>query len=295
VTQNTWSRAADLITPRDSFIATLLPNGKVLVAGGESLDGFGGGSVLQSSELYDPASNTWSATGNLPAKTVSFSGSLLPNGKVLISGGDDGVTTLASAALYDPDSGTWRATTSLNTARYFHTSTLLPNGLVLVSGGNDRSAGYRLGGELYDYAAGSWSATGSLTTARRSHTATLLPNGQVLVTGGVNGSAVLGTSELYDPAFAQPGRSQPERFVQRLGQRFGWRHAELQLGLWRRNDRERRVPVACLRSKRILQRNGDRQRRQGWKHEQQRFAERQRESAGHHERSVGLWNDRCAF
>ena len=60
---------------------------------------------------------------------------MLPNGKVLVAGGDNGSGYLASAELYDPASGTWTATGSLNTARYCHTATLLPNGKVLVAGG----------------------------------------------------------------------------------------------------------------------------------------------------------------
>ena len=60
---------------------------------------------------------------------------MLPNGKVLVAGGDDAGVALASAELYDPASGTWTATGSLATARYVHTATLLPNGKVLVAGG----------------------------------------------------------------------------------------------------------------------------------------------------------------
>jgi hypothetical protein len=59
----------------------LLPNGKVLVAGG-----FNGG-FLSSAELYDPASGTWSATGSLNTARTRHTAMLLPNGKVLVEGG----------------------------------------------------------------------------------------------------------------------------------------------------------------------------------------------------------------
>ena len=109
---------------------------------------------------------------------------LLPNGKVLVAGGQGTSGNLTSADLSDPAAGTWSATRSLNTARFGHTATLLPNGKVLVAGGNN--SGALTSAELYDPASGMWSVTGSLNTARASHTATLLPNGKVLVAGGNN-------------------------------------------------------------------------------------------------------------
>ena len=109
----TWTATGSLATARDDHTATLLPNGKVLVAGGFDCCG-----SLASAELYDPASGTWTATGSLATARVSHTATLLPNGKVLVAGGSSG-TDLASAELYDPASGTWTATGSLATARYW--------------------------------------------------------------------------------------------------------------------------------------------------------------------------------
>ena len=78
---------------------------------------------------------------------------MLPNGKVLVAGGDDSSGLLASAELYDPASGTWTATGDLSTARRRHTATLLPNGKVLVAGGDDSSA-ILASAELYDVGLG---------------------------------------------------------------------------------------------------------------------------------------------
>ncbi len=109
----------------------------MLVVGG--VDGYNDTHPLASAELYDPASGTWTATGSLSSARRRSTATLLPNGKVLVAGGDDGTTTLASAELYDPASGTWTATGSLVTARDCHTATLLPNGKVLIAGGYDGS------------------------------------------------------------------------------------------------------------------------------------------------------------
>jgi hypothetical protein len=175
----------------------LLPNGKVLVAGG--FTSFNG--ILASAVLYDPATGTWSATGGLAIARAIHTATLLPNGKVLIAGGFTGTATLASAELYDPASGTWSATGSLGAARYQNTTTLLPNGKVLVAGGYFAGSSALASAELYDPASGLWSATGSLVTARGQFTATLLPNGKVLVAAGYGGAYLAG-AELYDPASA---------------------------------------------------------------------------------------------
>ena len=173
-----------------SHTATLLPNGKVLVAGG-----YGAG-TLDSAELYDPATGAWSATGSLNTARERHTATLLPNGKVLVAGGyGDG--TLDSAELYDPATGTWSATGSLNTrARGSH-----GHAAAQRQGAGRRGYGADAldSAELYDPATGAWSATGSLNTARAVHTATLLPNGKVLVAGGY-GAGALASAELYDPA-----------------------------------------------------------------------------------------------
>ena len=189
----TWTGTGSLNTARYDHTATLLPNGKVLVAGGFNVVGV---VTFASAELYDPASGTWTFTGNLNTARLFHTATLLPNGKVLAVGGLDSSNSVsASAELYDPATGTWTTTGNLNTARYHHTATLLPNGKVLVAGGADSFDNALASAELYDPASGTWTATGSLNTARDSHTATLLPNGKVLVAGGSNPSA---SAELYD-------------------------------------------------------------------------------------------------
>ena len=177
-----------MTTGRAYHTATLLPNGKVLVAGG--LDS--GWNVTTSAELYDPATGTWTATGSMTTARYLHTATLLPNGKVLVAGGYNG-SILSSAELYDPATGTWTTNGAMTTAREYHTATLLPNGKVLVAGGYN-SGGSLSSMELYDQATGTWTATSAMSTACEYDTATLLPNGKVLVAGFFS---YLG---LFDPA-----------------------------------------------------------------------------------------------
>src|SRR5205823_3175929 len=121
-----------------------LPNGKVLVAGGNN------GPALSSTELYDPASGTWAATGSLGAARCRHTATLLPNGKVLLAGGGNASNPLSSAELYDPATGNWSSTGSLGTARWGQTATLLANGKVLIAGGQDVNISTLSGAELYE-------------------------------------------------------------------------------------------------------------------------------------------------
>ena len=117
-----WVTTGSLVTGRGHHTATLLPNGNVLVAGGQ-----GNGLIwLSSAELYDPATGMWTATGSLGAARGNHTATLLPNGKVLVAGGFNG-SYLSSAELYDPGTGLWTPTGSLGTARGYHTATLLPS------------------------------------------------------------------------------------------------------------------------------------------------------------------------
>ena len=189
-----FTPTGSLNTARASYTATLLPNGMVLVAGGDITAG------SASAELYDPALGSWGPTGSLNTGRDQHTATLLPNGMVLVAAGFDIRGDSASAELYDPALGSWSPTGSLNTGRYNHTATLLSNGKVLVAGGEEVNGNFP-NAELYDPALGSWSLTGKLNTPRFSHTATLLPNGMVLVAGGFDiGTNILASAELYDPA-----------------------------------------------------------------------------------------------
>jgi len=184
----------NLNEPRYYHTATMLDDGRVLIAGGLA-SGF---SAKFSVELYDPAEREWLFSGFLLSARVSHTATLLPDGKVLFVGGSSdsfGDFQLKTSELYDPATGKSTATGSLRTYRVFHTATLLNNGKVLIAGGSD---GFNSSSstELYDPSTGQWSDSGSLVNPRWGHTAILLGDGKVLFVGGVG---VDTSAELYDP------------------------------------------------------------------------------------------------
>ena len=183
---------------RAAHTATLLNNGMVLIAGG--LVGEENGS--KSTELFDPATNTFTPAENMKIARAGHTATLLPNGQVLIAGGYNG-DYLDSAELYDPATGKITPAGKMITARSGQVATLLKNGKVLLIGGVGTGWTFLADAELYNPATNTFSPTGNLAMARESHTATLLKDGKVLITGGHKGrrsAIVIYTSaEIYDP------------------------------------------------------------------------------------------------
>ena len=196
----TWTATGSLNTKRSSHTATLLSDGRVLVAGGDT----GGLVQTADAELYDPSTGEWMPTGSLGAAKHNHSATLLPDGRVLVAGGTIRFDRTGQSERYDPALGIWLPTGSLDIARKNHTATLLSDGRVLVTGGDvfkidDEFASSVT--ELYDPATGRWRRTGSLNQGRFNHSATLLADGRLLVVGGRGrGNRSFSSGELYDPA-----------------------------------------------------------------------------------------------
>ena len=200
----TWTLAASVRTPRDGHTATLLPNGNVVVAGGENNN-----QALASTEVYSPVTGAWAYAGNLNTARSNASAVLLPSGSILVAGGCTsnclGATT-ASAELFNSMSGKWSSTGSMQKARTYFGMVLLPNGQVLVAGGctglnANGCSGVTAAAEIYNPGTGKFGSTGAMKAARGSFSLTLLANGQVLAAGGINAAGnPLRTAELYNPA-----------------------------------------------------------------------------------------------
>ena len=208
-----WNTTGSLHTGRQQHSAILLPNGKVLVTGGNTSRECAEfcATTTAGSELFNPATGTWSKVGSMTIPRAFFTLTRLTDGKVLAAGGrievgNNVYSSIAYADLYDPASKKWSATGAIGTSRSNHSATRLPDGRVLVAGGWTGGPGSLNSidtAEVYDPVTGAWSATGSMSTIRERHVAFLLAAGQVLVAGGDNDSDccfdALSSAELYDP------------------------------------------------------------------------------------------------
>jgi N-acetylneuraminic acid mutarotase len=188
-------------TVRSGHAAALLPNGRVLIAGGSAAS-----TILSSAELYDPAANRWTPAAAMAQERVGHTAIVLPGGEVLVAGGyntshDDGsfgAKLLNQAERYNPATNRWTPAGTLFQGRVGHTMTLLPGGQVLIAGGQLDPTAYLATTERYDPATNRWSATAKLRDRRSGHTATLLADGRVLVAGGQDGPDWLASVEWYD-------------------------------------------------------------------------------------------------
>jgi N-acetylneuraminic acid mutarotase len=144
-TNGSWTATGDLITARVVPSETLLPNGKVLIAGGGPDDE----RAFDKAEVYDPVTGQWSATGSMTVPRAGHTATLLPSGRVLIAAGYNKNNLFKSAELYDPATETCTAIADLNTARAIHSATLLSNGKALVACGYG-DAGQLTSAELFD-------------------------------------------------------------------------------------------------------------------------------------------------
>jgi Galactose oxidase, central domain len=179
----------------------LLPDGRVLLV-----------ICCMADQLYDPASGTFSLTDR--TKRINYDGfgaAALTDGTVLFTGGysDTGPRDMSGAELYDPSSGSFRPTGNMTSRRYYHTATPLPDGTVLIAGGDgiDFSTTSYTSAEIYDPATGAFSRTGDMNYAHTGHTATLLLDGSVLVTGGSTGYPLYmntTSAEVYIPSILVP-------------------------------------------------------------------------------------------
>ena len=193
---NTWSSASPMSTIRFLHTATLLKDGRVLVTGGANDEL--GGQASATTEIYDPASNTWTPGPPMANARYEHTATLLTDGSVLVAGGYGGNGT---AERYDPLSNTWSSAGAIpGGPRREQVAVRLDDGRVLIAGGADEGFTRLSSAATYDPNTNSWLAEPAMASARYGATGTLLPDGRVLVAGGLNGSVYVNTAELYVPA-----------------------------------------------------------------------------------------------
>lgn len=197
-----WTMTGNMTTARHSHAACALANGKILVVGGASYDGTDTVS-LNSAELYDPLTGSWTMINNLTFSRYRHTAFTLSDGKVLVAGGSatnvNNENLSNTVELYDPLTQLWSLTGNITNGRFFHAGSLLPNGMVLLSGGVPLT-GYTSPilntVEVYNPSTKGWTMTGNMT-GRFWHGASTLANGKVLVSGGYNGFSMYRNAELY--------------------------------------------------------------------------------------------------
>jgi hypothetical protein len=197
----TWTATGRMNDQGYRTTATLLSDGKVLVAGGK---GFRGGDeyyLLDSAQVYDPATGSWTAIASMHAKAQTDAAFLQPDGKVLVVGSAFGPSF--HAEVYDPAIGTWTELPVRPGVRY-RTAAVLSDGAVLVTGETDADQP-ACTADLYDPRTGSWTTASSMLGCDGDLSFTLLVDGTVLAAGSSHCNsdgvcATNGTAALYVPA-----------------------------------------------------------------------------------------------
>ncbi len=183
-----------MISVRSRHTLTLLPDGKVLAAGGcpDIEIGEFCEDSLSSTEVFDPATARWSPAAPMNSARAYHTATLLPNGKVLVLGGSQWVfsapppeTQLASAEWYDPITNTWTTLPPMPAPRSGHSATLLSDGRVLVTGGEDVTTA----SEIFDPVSVSWTAGPPMVLGYSNSRAATYPDGRVYVVGGSDGGS----------------------------------------------------------------------------------------------------------
>jgi hypothetical protein len=198
-------KVGDLHTPRESLSATMLHNGKVLIAEGVDSNQH----LIGEAEVYDPKEHRLQLVGDMVFPRCNAARVVLADGSVLFAGGYKcswPYDVFKTAERYDPDTARFYRVGDMTGPRIWAAAILLRDGRALIVGGRaDFEYGTRSDAEIYDPRTCAFTSAGKMTAARSGALLRLMNNGEVLVTGGgyqgpPGANYFQRTSEVYDPA-----------------------------------------------------------------------------------------------
>jgi hypothetical protein len=207
----TLTDAAPMAIARAAHTATALSDGRVLVAGGFTVQGSASGA-----EVYDPVTSRFAPLPPMRMTRHSHTATAMPDGRVLLAGGyGTGNTTLASAEWFDPVTGQFTPAGSLTEPRAGHVAVVLADGRVLFVGGVGPEWTFLASAEIFNPVTGTFARTGAMDVPRESHVGVRLDDGRVLVVGGHRGRradiVLYASAEIYDPAVGRFAPTGPMR------------------------------------------------------------------------------------
>ena len=188
-TTNTLTPTGSLVSARANHTSTLLLDGRVLITGGEIIDG----SLLKSAEIYDPTTGMFTRLAHpMSIPRSKHTATLLQDGTVLIVGGKQ-------ADIFDPATELFTTLPSLPLNRSSHAAALLRDGTVLITGGYVGGSANQTG-EIYDPSTQTFTLlSNQMLIKRANHSMTLMLNGKVLVVGGFTGTSPQVEVDIFDP------------------------------------------------------------------------------------------------
>ena len=189
-----WTTTSNLSQARSNSASVLLPDGRILLIGGD-----GGSGALSSAELFGTDGAVTPAAAMNVARSRHFA-VVMSDSRVLVGGGTTtGGATTNSAEIYDPTANSWTQINSLTSARANATAALLQDGRVLIAGGDNAGTPSNTI-EIYDPSTGDFSFAGTLSSPRTQHAMAVLQDGRALIVGGTDGTNPLASSDIFDPS-----------------------------------------------------------------------------------------------
>jgi hypothetical protein len=191
VAANRWTTTSGAMsTPRFEHTATALDDGRVLIAGGQGPPIAGVAGALASTEIYDPAVDSFRKSNDMGDARFNHTALKLPDRTVMViggAGGQNGDTSLSTAEVFNPGDGGWTNVGTLTGSRSGHVAAVFPDGRVVVAGGESVTRGNRRSlntAEIFALDRREWRSAGQMNCPRSEASAALLGDGSVLVVAG---------------------------------------------------------------------------------------------------------------